>query len=49
MIYVSLGVVWLLNPSINSDSISFMIYESLGAVWVVECNGHMSQQFVDHF
>jgi hypothetical protein len=49
MISESLGVVWLLNPSINSDNISFMIYESLGAVWAVECNGHMSQQFVDDF
>jgi hypothetical protein len=49
MISESLGAVWLLNPSVNSDSISFMIYESLGAVWAVACNGPVSQQFVDDF
>jgi len=42
MISKSLGAVWLLNSSVNSDIISLMNYESLGAVWAVECNGHMS-------
>jgi len=49
MVYDSLGAVWLLNPSVTSDSISLMIYESLGAVWAVECNSHTSQQFIDDF
>jgi len=41
MISKSLGTVWLLNSSVNSDIISLMIYESLGAVWDVECNCRM--------
>jgi hypothetical protein len=49
MVYDSLGAIWLSNPSINRDNISFMIYESLGAVWPVKCNGHTSQQFLDDF
>jgi hypothetical protein len=41
MISESLGAVWLLNPSVNSDSNSLMIYESLGAIWAVESIPHL--------
>jgi hypothetical protein len=39
MVYDSLGAIWLSNPSVNRDSISFMIYESPGAVWPANATG----------
>jgi len=40
MIFDTLVVVGMSNPSITRDSISLIIYESLGAVWPVESMRH---------